>query len=203
MSRAGRRITICRLLMIGAFVSVGLWLSPDSVWAGENTGHDSTLIASIGISILIATVLAFLSHAAKQPLLLAYIAAGVLIGPQIGLGLVTSEADIRTISEIGLIILLFMIGLEIDVKKLKEAGTSLLLAGVAQFLLCTAFGVGFFRWLGYGLGPGTYDALYLACCCALSSTHTRVPSMVGEEIASSSSILTLRCTANWMPMGSK
>jgi Kef-type K+ transport system membrane component KefB len=154
--------------MIGALVSVGLWLAPDSAWAGGSEGHHSTLIASIGISILAATVLAF--HAAKQPLLLAYIVAGVLIGPQIGLGLITSEADIRTISEIGHIILLFMIGLEIDVKKLKEAGTSLLLSGVAQFLLCTAFGVVFFRWLGYGLGPGTYDALYLACCCALSST---------------------------------
>src|SRR5262249_54520438 len=125
---------------------------------------------TFGLRFLAATALAFLSHAAKQPLLLAYIAAGVLIGPQIGMGLITSEADIRTISEIGLIILLFMIGLEIDVKKLKEAGTSLLLSGVAQFLLCTAFGVSFFRWLGYGLGPVTYDALYLAFCCALRST---------------------------------
>ena len=93
MSMAGRRITISRLLMIGAFVSIGLWLSPDSAWAGGSEGHNSPLIASIGISILAATVLAFLSHAAKQPLLLAYIAAGVLIGPQIGLGLITSEAD--------------------------------------------------------------------------------------------------------------
>jgi hypothetical protein len=141
----------CRL-MLGGLVSVGLWLSPDGAWAGGSEGHDSTLIASIGISILAATVLAFLSHAAKQPLLLAYIAAGVLIGPQMGLGLVTSEADIRTISEIGLIILLFMIGLEIDVTKLKEAGKSLILSGIGQFLLCTALGVGFFRWLGYGLG---------------------------------------------------
>ena len=109
------------------------------------------LSRSIGISILAATVLAFVSHVAKQPLLLAYIAAGVLIGPQMGLGLVTSEADIRTISEIGLIILLFMIGLEIDISKLKESGSSLILTGVAQFLLCTVLGVGFFRWLGYGL----------------------------------------------------
>ena len=97
MSMADRRSTIRRLLMLGTFVSVGLWLSPDGVWAGESPEHDSTLIASIGISILAATVLAFLSHVARQPLLLAYIAAGVLIGPQIGLGLITSEADIRTI----------------------------------------------------------------------------------------------------------
>jgi hypothetical protein len=44
MSMAGGRITISRLLMLGALVSVGLWLCPDGVWAGESTGHDSTLI---------------------------------------------------------------------------------------------------------------------------------------------------------------
>jgi hypothetical protein len=180
MSVAGGKSTRSRLCMLGALVSVGLWLSPDGVWAAESTGHDSTRIASIGIRILAATVLAFLIHMAKQPLLLAYIAAGVLIGPQMGLGLVTSEADIRTISEIGLIILLFMIGLEIDISKLKEAGTSLLLSGIAQFLLCTAFGVGFFRWLGYGLAQGTYDALYLAFCCALSSTTIVVKLLYGK-----------------------
>ena len=71
----------------------------------------------------------------KQPLLLAYIAAGIIIGPKIGLELVTSEADIDVISEIGLILLLFMIGLEIDVKKLKESGKSLITTGILQFIL--------------------------------------------------------------------
>ncbi len=170
MSRTGGQLPRGCLCMLVAFVSIGLWLAPTGVWAAESSGHGSTLIGSIGISILAATVLAFVSHVAKQPLLLAYIVAGVLIGPQMGLGLVTSEADIRTISEIGLIILLFMIGLEIDIGKLKESGSSLILTGVAQFLLCTVLGVGFFRWLGYGLAQGTYDALYLAFCCALSST---------------------------------
>ena len=170
MSKTGGQRTRGCLGMLAACVSVGLWLAPAGVWAAESAGHSSTLIASIGISILAATVLAFVSHAAKQPLLLAYIAAGVLIGPKMGLSLITSEADIKTISEIGLIILLFMIGLEINISKLKESGSSLILAGITQFLLCTALGVGFFRWLGYGLEQGTYDALYLAFCCALSST---------------------------------
>ena len=170
MSKTGGQRTRGCLGMLAACVSVGLWLAPTGVWAAESAGHSSTLIASIGISILAATVLAFVSHAAKQPLLLAYIAAGVLIGPKMGLSLITSEADIKTISEIGLIILLFMIGLEINISKLKESGSSLILAGITQFLLCTALGVGFFRWLGYGLEQGTYDALYLAFCCALSST---------------------------------
>jgi Kef-type K+ transport system membrane component KefB len=170
MSKTGGQRTRGCLGILAAGVSVGLWLTPAEAWAAESAGHSSTLIASIGISILAATVLAFVSHAARQPLLLAYIVAGVLIGPQMGLGLITSEADIKTISEIGLIILLFMIGLEINIGELKESGSSLILAGITQFLLCTALGVGFFRWLGYGLAQGTYDALYLAFCCALSST---------------------------------
>ncbi|MGE3541184.1 MAG: cation:proton antiporter [Candidatus Tectimicrobiota bacterium] len=161
-----------RAALLIALLGVGgvLWLAPTSAWAAGAEGQHATLISSIGLSILAATVLAFLSHAAGQPLLLAYIAAGVLIGPQIGFGLVTSETDIRTISEIGLIILLFMIGLEINISKLRQAGVSLLLSGVGQFILCSVLGVGFFYWLGYGLGQGTYDVWYLACCCALSST---------------------------------
>src|SRR5262245_11427710 len=155
---------LCILLLTGV---VAL---PDAAVAAGSDGNGHTLIASIGISILAATVCAFLAHAARQPLLLAYIAAGVLIGPQMGFGLVHSEADIQVISEIGLIILLFMIGLEIDMKKLKESGQSLILSGIFQFLLCTAFGVGFFALLGDRLGNGTYNLLYLAACCALSST---------------------------------
>ena len=103
-------------------IATGMAVLPDVVLAAGNDSSDHTLISSIGISILAATVLAFLAHAARQPLLLAYIVAGVLIGPQMGFGLVKSETDIQVISEIGLIILLFMIGLEIDMKKLKESG---------------------------------------------------------------------------------
>lgn len=145
---------------------------------GENDGH--SLIASIGISILAATILAFLGHLAKQPLLLAYIAAGIIIGPKIGFGFVQSEADVKVIAEIGLIILLFMIGLEIDVKKLKESGKSLILSGVLQFILCAAMGLGFFLLLGYSIGGGKYDLLYLAICCAISSTTIVVKLLYGK-----------------------
>jgi Kef-type K+ transport system membrane component KefB len=151
-------------------ITTGVMALPDVALAAGSDGNGHTLIASIGISILAATVCAFLAHAARQPLLLAYIAAGVLIGPQMGFGLVQSKADIQVISEIGLMILLFMIGLEIDMKKLKESRKSLMLSGLLQFLLCTALGIGFFALLGYGIGNGRYDLLYLAACCALSST---------------------------------
>ena len=149
----------------------------------SSDGGGNGLITAIGISIIAATVLAYLAHLTKQPLLLAYLAAGAAIGPQFGFGWVSSQADVRTITEIGLILLLFMIGLELNLKKLKESGKSLVATGIFQFILCAAMGLGFFMLLGFTIGEpfeyrifgvkvlgGEYDLLYLAVCLALSST---------------------------------
>lgn len=163
------------------FFTIALLPIPSILMAGggeEGNGHH--LVASIGISILAATILAFLSHFAKQPLLLAYIAAGVVIGPQIGFSFVKSQEDIAVIAEIGLILLLFMIGLEIDMKKLKESGKSLILSGIFQFIICVLLGLAFFPLLGFTFGGGQYDLLYLTACCALSSTAIVVKLLYGK-----------------------
>ncbi len=132
--------------------------------------HHVDLIADIGLSIVVATALGVLAKALRQPLLLAYLAAGILLGPRMGLGLVTDEATISLIAEIGLILLLFIIGLEIDLKKLAASGRTLVVTGLAQFPLGVALGLGFFGLLGFALGHGRFDALYLAVALALSST---------------------------------
>ena len=141
---------------------------------------DSSLVSSVGIAIIAATVMSFVGHVLKQPLLLAYIAAGVMIGPGIGFGLVANLRDIETIAHIGLILLLFLIGLEIDIKKLKESGRSLIVSGLFQFIICVLLGMGFFYLLGYGIGGGRYDLLYLSACCALSSTAIVVKLLYGK-----------------------
>lgn len=157
---------------------------PSPLWAAdENNGH--ALLSGISISILAATVLAYLGTVFRQPLILAYIAAGVAIGPNIGFAFIRDKDDIGTIAEIGLILLLFMIGLELDLKKIKESGRSMVITGISQFLLCAALSLGFLLLLGLSLtgSPpfsyevlgvkivgGPYDALYLAACLALSST---------------------------------
>jgi len=132
--------------------------------------HEVNLLSNIGLAIVVATGFALLARALKQPLLLAYLAAGIVLGPKIGFGLIEDEASITLISEIGLILLLFIIGLEIDLKKLLSAGRTLIVAGVSQFLICTALGIGFFVLLGFQFGGGRFDALYLAVAMALSST---------------------------------
>lgn len=143
---------------------------PSTLLASGDGEVSHNLISSIGISIITATATAFLGNLFKQPLLLMYIAAGAIIGPNVGFSFVTSQEEISIISEIGLILLLFMIGLEIDVKKLMESGKTLILAGVLQFIICGVLGFIFFKTLGYTVGEGKFDLIYLTVCCSLSST---------------------------------
>ena len=147
---------------------------------GSGDNGRSDVVGSVGLAILAATVLAFAGHLLKQPLLLAYVAAGIVVGPHIGLGLIKDMGDIETISHFGLILLLFLIGLEIDVKKLKESGKSLVLSGLSQFPITVIIGLGFFSLLGYSLRGGTYDLIYLAACCAMSSTAIVVKLLYGK-----------------------
>ncbi len=155
--------------------------STTSLMAEEAGSNDhGNMISSVGLAILAATIMAYIGHLLKQPLLLAYIAAGIIIGPSIGLGLVKDINDIETISHFGLILLLFLIGLEIDIKKLKESGKSLLVSGLSQFPITAFMGVGFFLLLGYTFGGGKYDLLYLAACCSLSSTAIVVKLLYGK-----------------------
>ncbi len=132
--------------------------------------HDVDLLANIGLSVTVAAAMAFIAHWLKQPLILAYLLAGVVIGPELGFGWVHDADSIHTVSELGLILLLFIIGLEIDLKKLVAAGKPVILTGLLQFPLCVLLGLGFFRLLGYRLGEGDFSLLYLAACLSISST---------------------------------
>ena len=106
----------------------------------------------IGIIIIIATITAFLARRFRQPLIPAYILAGLLIGPGLqyllsiesftnlfhlhpSYSLISNESLIRTLSEIGIAFLLFMVGLEIDLKKLKDVEKVSVLGGSIQVLL--------------------------------------------------------------------
>lgn len=127
------------------------------------------LIGDITLSILFAWVLGLLAHFTRQPLILAYLVAGFFIGP-FGMGWVKSQESISVISELGLIFMLFMIGLEIDLKKIVRAGPVILIAAGGQLLGGCLLGVLFFMGIGLSLGGGAFDALYLTVACALSST---------------------------------
>lgn len=135
---------------------------------------DHGLVTDIATCIIAAWVVAVVSQLARQPLLLAYLAAGFAVGPhgipvhEDGSPMITDPKSIQTISEIGLALLLFMIGLEIDLKKMLSAGRVITLAAGTQILGCVIFG-----WLIFSLaGPAQnhLEALYLAVAAAMSST---------------------------------
>lgn len=127
------------------------------------------LIRDITLSILFAWMLGLLAHFSRQPLILAYLIAGFCIGP-FGAGWVHSQESISVISELGLIFMLFMIGLEIDLKKIVRAGRVILFAAGSQLLGGCLLGVLFFVGIGLSLGGGHFDVVYLCVACALSST---------------------------------
>jgi len=132
-------------------------------------GAPGDLLSTIGICIAAAALLALVGWRLRQPLILAYLLTGVVIGPHV-LNYVGDPASISAVAEIGLILLLFIIGLEIDLKKLASAGAPVLLTGGLQVPICIALGLGFFYALGFRSQKGDYALLYLAATMSLSST---------------------------------
>src|SRR5665213_474893 len=132
------------------------------------------LVTDIAICISAAWVVAVVMKVLRQPLLLAYLVAGFAIGPhgfpvhKDGSGAISDPEAIQTISTIGLSLLLFMIGLEIDLKKMLSAGRVITLTAGVQILGCVMLG-----WLVFNfIGPAQnhLEALYLAVAAAMSST---------------------------------
>jgi Kef-type K+ transport system membrane component KefB len=125
------------------------------------------LVTDIAVCIIAAWVVAVASQIARQPLLLAYLVAGFAIGPH-GFKWITDAHAIETISNIGLSLLLFMIGLEIDLKKMASAGKVITLTAIAQILGCVLLGWLVFDWIGPA--QTRLEALYLGVAAAMSST---------------------------------
>ena len=128
---------------------------------------EHNLVTDIATCIIAAWVVAVACQAVRQPLLLAYLLAGFAIGPR-GFKLVTDTASIQIISHIGLSLLLFMIGIEMDLRRMVSAGRIITVTAFAQIAGCLALG-----WLFFGvagLAQGWLEALYLGVAAALSST---------------------------------
>jgi Kef-type K+ transport system membrane component KefB len=135
--------------------------------------HDR-LLTDIALCVLGALVMALVARILRQPPLLGYLAAGVLLGAPMGFSLVSDPIVVESISRLGLILLLFLIGAEIDLRKLLKSGALVLGGGILQtplnallLLPATLPAIGLAL---PGLGPGRLDAFYLALVLSLSST---------------------------------
>lgn len=129
--------------------------------------HLPVLIADLGLILAAAGVTTLLFKKIKQPLVLGYILAGVLVGPYIDfMPTVTDQKSITIWAEIGVIFLLFSLGLEFSFKKLVKVGGSSSITAIVEvvFMLLIGFGV------GKVLGWSTMDSIFLGGILSVSST---------------------------------
>jgi Kef-type K+ transport system membrane component KefB len=122
------------------------------------------ILIDLGYVIIIATLLGYLAHLFKQPLIPMYILAGFLMGPVFGL--ITSPEDIMILAEIGIAFLLFIVGLEINFEKLKHVAFVSTIGGFIQISLL--FSIGYFVAIFLGYLP--LQAAYFGLILAFSST---------------------------------
>lgn len=121
--------------------------------------------SSLAVVLAIAAVTAFVAVRARQPLIVAFIAVGVLAGPSV-LGLVEEVETTSLLAEVGIAVLLFLVGLKLDVGLVRSTGRVALWAGLGQI----AFTAGVGMLLALALGFGSVTALYLAAALTFSST---------------------------------
>ncbi|HNQ89871.1 MAG TPA: cation:proton antiporter [Verrucomicrobiota bacterium] len=119
--------------------------------------------------IIAAWGLGLIARWLRQPPLLAYLLAGVVLGP-VGSTWIEDSHSVEAVAEIGLVLLLFMIGLEIDLKRMLKAGRVISLTAAAQILGGALLGAVLFRFLPLPGNTGNLSALYLAVVTVLSST---------------------------------
>ena len=124
-----------------------------------------TLLFDIGIIIVIATLFAYAARLLKQPIIVSYVFAGIIIGP-VGLGLITNAVEINTLAELGIAFLLFAIGLEIDFNKLKTVGMAAVTGGIIQ--VASTFAIGYL--LALLMGFSSIIGIYIGLLLAFSST---------------------------------
>jgi Kef-type K+ transport system membrane component KefB len=140
--------------------------------AAGAAGGVSPLVNDLGLCLVAAGLLAIGFVKLRIPAIAALLGAGALLGPA-GLAAIQDRASIDTIANLGLTLLLFVIGLEVSVQGLLASGRTLLVTGLVQVPLSLALGFGIFFGIGltgWGLVAGVYPALYLGVACAFSST---------------------------------
>jgi len=124
---------------------------------------------NIGLDLLIVLVTAIaggiLARWLKLPIILGYLVGGIAIGPY-GFGLVHDTETIDSLATIGVVLLLFTIGLEFSLKEVLRIGKIAVVGGIAQILLTAAAGLGLGKFVGLSL-PG---AVAFGFIIALSST---------------------------------
>jgi Kef-type K+ transport system membrane component KefB/Trk K+ transport system NAD-binding subunit len=121
--------------------------------------------AEIAAILLVAAVVGLAGTRLRQPLIVSLILVGLLVGPA-GISIVTRHEQIELFAGVGIALLLFVVGLKLDLQMIRTVGVVALIAGLGQVVVTGALGYG----LSLVLGFDRVASLYVAVALTFSST---------------------------------
>lgn len=129
--------------------------------------HDAhEFLRALTLVLCVAAVTTVVFQRLRQPVILGYILAGLIVGPHVPLPLVADSSIVKTLSEVGVILVMFSLGLEFSLRKLGEVGVSAALTALLETSLM--------MWLGYSvaqtLGWTQMESLFTGAVLGISST---------------------------------
>ncbi|MDQ3022411.1 MAG: cation:proton antiporter [Bacteroidota bacterium] len=138
--------------------------------------HHILFLQDLAVVMIVAALATIIFRQFKQPVVLGYIVAGVIIGPHTPpFALVADEKTIETLAELGVIFLMFTLGLEFSLRKLKKVGATAFVAASLEIVLMI--------WAGYELGQlfgwNQMDSIFLGAILSISSTTIIIKALEG------------------------
>jgi CPA2 family monovalent cation:H+ antiporter-2 len=138
--------------------------------------HD--FLQNLALVLCVAAVTTVVFQRLRQPVVFGYLLAGMIIGPHIPIPLVVDEETVHTLSELGVILLMFGLGLEFSLRKLLQVGPTAGLVAVAQSSLMVWFGF----LAGQAFGWTAMESVYAGAIIAISSTTIIVKAFAEQGI---------------------
>ena len=139
-------------------------------------GGDGQLFLQIGLVIIVASVLSLAFARMRQPMIVAYMVAGLLVGPGV-LGLVESSGMFEALSQVGVAFLLFLVGVKLDWRQMKEVGPVAIVAGVVEVAVGSMAGYLIAQVLGFDV----WTSVFLGVAFSFASTIVVVKLLADKE----------------------
>jgi CPA2 family monovalent cation:H+ antiporter-2 len=125
-----------------------------------------TFLTSLSVVLCVAAVTTVIFQALRQPVVLGYLLAGVIVGPHVPVPLASDVATTQELAELGVILLMFSLGLEFSLRRLVQMGATLFAVALIEVAVVASLGYGAARALGWS----AQDSLYTAAMVAISSS---------------------------------
>ena len=140
--------------------------------------HGPDVLTDLALILCVAAITTMVFQRLRQPVVLGYLLAGVVVGPHLPVPLFVDEPLTHTLSELGVVLLMFSLGLEFSLRKLIKVAPT---AGIVAVIQCSLM-----LWLGYLVsrlfGWTVYEALFTGAALAISSTTIIVKAFAEQKI---------------------